>query len=268
VITDDGKIYVGMGGASTGNLRDWWEYDIATNLWAQKADLPGATRHHPYYFNVGNVPYVGFGHGAGIFNDFYRFDPVLETWTRMTDFPGDGRVAGTQFTHEGHGYILSGENSSHVPFPTGEFWKYIHSEDTWIQLEPHPGSSRWAPGTFLIDNMLYMVAGRNTAGLQRDMWKYDMTTPIGVGEPAVEGALTFALYPNPIGIQELRMFDPSSALRPETVRLLSASGRNIAVLTHSSGRIQLPRDLAAGNYFVVLSTTDGQRYTRSITVLR
>jgi len=268
VITDDGKIFVGMGGSSAGNLRDWWEYDIATNVWTQKADLPGPARHHPYYFNVGTVPYVGFGHGAGIFNDVYRFNRESNTWTAMTDFPGDGRVAGTQFTHDGLGYILSGENSSHAPFPTGEFWRYNHSDDTWTQMQPHPGSSRWAPGTFLIGDTLYMVGGRNTSGLQRDMWTYDMTQPVSVGEPALEAALAFAPFPNPIRAQELQLFDPSSELRSASVRLLNVSGRDIAVLPHSAGRIQLPRDLAAGKYFVVLSTLEGKNISRSITVLR
>ena len=37
----------------------------------------GAPRHHPFYFGIDNMAYVGFGHGnnvngqLNIFNDFY-----------------------------------------------------------------------------------------------------------------------------------------------------------------------------------------------------
>jgi N-acetylneuraminic acid mutarotase len=267
VITDDGKIFVGMGGAQGGNLRDWWEYDIASNTWTQRATLPGATRHHPFYFNIGNVPYVGFGHGAAIYKDFYRFNRESNTWTRMTDFPGEGRVAGTQFSWQNKGYILSGEGEDHQKLDTGEFWEYHQVDDRWIQLTPHPGSGRWAPGTLLIGNTLYFMAGTSTVQMEHDAWTFDMTTTAGAAEPIrLDASLT--PYPNPLIGQRQFRFHSAGATDLAAIHLLSADGREIAELADRSGAIQLPQDLASGQYFLSFSMKDGMRQTRTVTVLR
>ena len=76
MILANNKIFVGLGSNSSGNLDDWWEYDIDSNSWYQHPSFIGAPRHHPFYFGIGNMAYVGFGHGnnvngqLNIFNDF------------------------------------------------------------------------------------------------------------------------------------------------------------------------------------------------------
>ena len=266
VITDDGKIFVGMGGSAGGNLNDWWEYDIATNVWAQKAFLPGPNRHHPYYFNIGDTPYVGFGHGAGIFKDFYRFERDTESWTRMTDFPSEGRVAGTQFSYGGKGYVLSGEGDDHVQFPTGEFWEYDPDTDSWTQLAPHPGSSRWAPGNFVIDDTVYLMCGLSTSRLESDMWKFQFMDPAAVEEPVLPNQIAFRVSPNPVTGQQLRIFDTPEAAH--SMRLLDVQGREVSGFGYSAGLAELPTGLASGQYFLVLRSQGGTETARAITVLR
>ncbi len=78
----------------------------------------------------------------------------------MNDFPGESRVAGTQFSHDGYGYILSGDGDDHDYLETGEFWQYNPADDSWSQLPSHPGLSRWAPGSFIIDGKVYLVQGQ------------------------------------------------------------------------------------------------------------
>lgn len=129
VITNDGKIFVGLGNAAQ-NFRDWYEYDIATNTWTEHELLPGPARHHPYYFNIGDTPYAGFGHGGAIYSDWYRWNRDTDTWTQMDFFPGEGRVAGTQFSHDGKGYVLSGEGEDHQQLDYGEFYEYDPATDT------------------------------------------------------------------------------------------------------------------------------------------
>ena len=97
------------------------------NTWLQKTDIPGNGRHHPYYFGIGNYAYVGFGHGSVsgpgsnpssslfIYNDFYRYDPSNDSCQLMSQFPSQARVAGTQFSYQGKGYILSGDGDNHYP---------------------------------------------------------------------------------------------------------------------------------------------------------
>ena len=44
-------VYVGCGSSLKGNLRDWWEYQVASDRWIKRADLPGPSRHHPFYWS-------------------------------------------------------------------------------------------------------------------------------------------------------------------------------------------------------------------------
>ena len=177
------KIFVGCGSnASSTGLSDWWEYDITNNTWLQKTGIPANGRHHPYFFGIGNYAYVGFGHGSVsgpgsnpnsslfIYNDFYRYDPTNDSWQMMSQFPSQARVAGTQFSYQGKGYILSGDGDSHYPLAQGEFWEYNPLTDTWAQLPSNPGNSIWAPGSFIIGCNVYFLLGSNK-------WTYPWTFP-------------------------------------------------------------------------------------------
>ncbi|MGB0931974.1 MAG: Kelch repeat-containing protein, partial [Chitinophagales bacterium] len=152
MIAHNGKVFVGMGGTDDGNAKDWWEYDMESDSWAQKPDFPAAARHHPYQFGIGEYVYTGLGHGDGfISNEWFRYDPATEAWLQVASLPDQGRVAGTQFSHNGIGYVLSGEGEEHNSLPTGEFWAYDPDSDRWEELPPHPERSRWAPASFIID---------------------------------------------------------------------------------------------------------------------
>ena len=193
------KIYMGCGSNNTGNLGDWWEYDIASNVWTQKTDLPGNDRHHPFYFNIGNNAYVGFGHGSlpgpgsnpsassYIYNDFYKYNPSNDTWTQMSNFPSEARVAGTQFSFDGKGYVLSGDGDDHGPLDEGEFWQYNPSNDSWIQLPSHPGDAIWAPGCFVIDCNIYFLLGENVntfpGSYPTNVYTYKLSNACGCTDP-------------------------------------------------------------------------------------
>ena len=193
------KIYMGCGSNNTGNLGDWWEYDITSNVWTQKTDLPGNDRHHPFYFNIGNYAYVGFGHGSVpgpgsnpsassyIYNDFYKYNPSNDTWTQMSNFPSEARVAGTQFSFDGKGYVLSGDGDDHGPLDEGEFWQYNPSNDSWTQLPSHPGDAIWAPGCFVIDCNIYFLLGENVntfpGSYPTNVYTYKLSNACGCTDP-------------------------------------------------------------------------------------
>jgi len=164
-VANQDKIFVGMGAGGAGNMNDWWEYDMASDSWSQKPDFPDLPRHHPYQFAVGDYVYAGLGHGNNVNNNFnifdelYRYDPQTEVWDQMKTLPSEGRVAGTQFSYNGKGYVLSGDGDNHAVMPFGEFWEYDPVEDKWKGMPPHPGSSRWAPSSFLIDDYIYFYNG-------------------------------------------------------------------------------------------------------------
>ena len=161
----DDKIFVGMGSIDSENLGDWWEYDILNNAWIQKTNFSFGDRHHPFYFSINDIPYVGFGHGnyindnIVIYNDFYKYDINADNWIQLNDFPSEGRVAGTQFSFNGKGYVLSGDGDDHGPLDSGELWEYNPESDTWIQLMSHPGGARWAPGSFVINCNVFLTSG-------------------------------------------------------------------------------------------------------------
>ena len=104
------KIFVGLGSNSSGNLDDWWEYDIDSNSWSQLPSFIGAPRHHPFYFGIDNMAYVGFGHGnnvngqLNIFNDFFMWNSESESWTQLNDFPAKVVLLEPNFRN-GKGYF-------------------------------------------------------------------------------------------------------------------------------------------------------------------
>lgn len=243
----DDKIYMGMGN-NTENLNDWWEYDIPTDTWTQKDDLPGATRHHPFYFGIDGIAYVGFGHGdnsngqLSIYKDFYMFDPATDEWTQLNDFPGEARVAGTQFDHNGKGYVLSGDGDDHSHMEEGEFWEYDPLTDSWTQLTSHPGpSSRWAPGSFVVDNYVYLMCGLSSATLESDMMRFPLEGAVGVTANILE---QLSVYPNPANTTltinaDLNTFDE--------IRILNTYGQ--AVRQVFTNRLNVS-DLAPGLYYL------------------
>ena len=194
IVVND-KIYVGCGSNNTGNLGDWWEYDIILDTWSQKSDLIGNDRHHPFYFGIGDYAYVGFGHGSlpgpgsnpssnsYIYNDFYRYNPLNDSWLQLNDFPSEARVAGTQFSYNGKGYVLSGDGDDHGPLDSGEFWEYNPLNDTWNQLTSHPGGAIWAPGNFVIGCDVYFMLGQNwNSSIPTDpisVYKYKLSDDCG-----------------------------------------------------------------------------------------
>lgn len=192
---------MGLGNNNDGNLTDWWEYDIASDSWLQKPDYPDLRRHHPYQFAIGDYVYTAFGHGNGIFRELYRYDPALEEWQRMADIPGEGRVAGTQFSYDGKGYVLSGDGDDHLSMETGEMWSYDPLLDTWDSLPPHPGKSRWAPASFVIDGVVYIYNGTSYfegVGFvyQTEAYSFDLKEMVSSAGEASD-VTGFDLYPNP-----------------------------------------------------------------------
>ena len=197
VISND-HIFVGLGGSSFGDLNDWWMYSINDDAWSQLPNLPGPARHHPFMFEADGNVYAGMGHGGPIiYDDWYMLDTATLQWTTMNDFPSEARVAGTQFGNNGMGYVLSGDGDNHSYMNTGEFWEYNPTSDSWNQLPPHPGISRWAPNSFVIDDVVYFLGGynRQVGFFPTDVWAYDFS-PITVGTNE-EAISSLSVFPNP-----------------------------------------------------------------------
>lgn len=246
----DDKIFIGMGN-NPSNLKDWWEYDIPTDTWTEKDDLPGPTRHHPFYFGVDGIAYVGFGHGSNaggnlsIYNDFYKFDPTTDDWTILNDFPGEARVAGTQFDYNGKGYILSGDGDDHSFMEEGEFWEYEPQSDTWTQLPSHPGSSRWAPGNFVIENYVYFMCGLSDIQLESDMMRFELE-PLSTATNEI-AATSVAVFPNPA---KSFIFIDDDITQFSEVRLINANSQIIQKVISNQVAVEaLPKGMYYLQFF-------------------
>jgi N-acetylneuraminic acid mutarotase len=254
-----GKIYVGMGNNAS-NLKDFWAYDIATDTWEQKADLPAQERHHPFYFSLGDYAYVGFGHGnamvAGwvVYNDFYRYDPANDTWTALENFPGEARVAGTQFSYNGKGYVLHGEGQDHFYLDEGELWEYDPVTETWTQLPSMPGGGRWAPGTFVIGDVAYSVCGTVIIPdfeEKSDLWAYNFPVISTVKDEVGEDE-ELVVSPNPVSnILNIKLRDESlQTSRMPKIEVFSSNGQ---LLFHTANSWEDGIDvshLATGLYWI------------------
>lgn len=194
LVAQNGKVFVGLGRSASGDMKDWWVYDITSNTWSQKTDLPALKRHHPYQFGIDNAIYTGLGHGSSIFNNWFSFDITNETWSQMASLPGEGRVAGTQFSYEGLGYVLSGDGEDHNSMETGEFWAYNPNLNNWEQLPAHPGSSRWAPASFIINSEVYIINGTSFSEYVSDIYKFNLDESLSHLELTDSN---IRIYPNP-----------------------------------------------------------------------
>ena len=260
----DNKLYLGCGDNSSANLKDWWEYDIATDTWTQKASLPGPPRHHPYFFTLNDEPYVGFGHngsnsqGPIIYKDLYRYNQSSDTWTRMADLPAQGRVAGTQFSFNNKGYLLSGQGEDHNNLNTGEFWEYNPLTDTWASMPPHPGTARWAPGSFVIGNVVYFTSGESglttpTLTNEKDMWKFQFADfPASVSSISND---IVSLYPNPVNAA-LVINSNEKVLNVEVYNSLGVKISRTVNMANERVTIDCS-SLSVGNYFVKIETKKG-----------
>jgi hypothetical protein len=201
------EIHVGLGNGYA-NFNDYWSYSVTKNTWTKLPNFPSSVRHHPYYFGIGSVSYTGFGHSSSkIERDFYSFNGTA--WTKEPDFESysmtnennlvttEARVAGTQFSivlptrgssTDGKselsgaiGFVLSGDGDDHRAMNTGELHAfYPTAAKKWRTLSPHPGLSRWAPGSFVMRGTarVYFTSGyeHSTGKHYSDVWTIDLSS--------------------------------------------------------------------------------------------
>jgi N-acetylneuraminic acid mutarotase len=168
------KGYTGTGVApDRTNLRDFWEYDPATDSWTQKADFTGTPRSVAAAFAVGGYGYVGTGYDGDQTKDFFQYDPAANAWTQKADFGGAKRYKATGFSIGNKGYIGFGLT------PTGyddDLWEYDPATDSWTEKASIPGGGREAAAAFNIGGAAYAGTGFINGSLLSDFHKYDQAT--------------------------------------------------------------------------------------------
>ncbi len=173
-IGTSGFIGGGSFDASTVIFQDFWEYNTATNVWTQKANLP-APRRLSFGFAINSKGYVGGGEDLTFFSlkDVYEFDPLFNTWTQKADFGGGNNSFSTGFSIGNFGYVVCGIDSNYNQ--TNELWQYEPISDQWSLKSPLPAASRIGPGVFVVGSNAYVGLGVDDDNftMLNDLWEYN-----------------------------------------------------------------------------------------------
>lgn len=172
------KLYYGLGFGEAGALKDWWEYDPATNKWTQLANYP-APAWFMKSFVLANKIFIGMGiisDGvySGFTSGFYAYNRQSNTWTmtaQMQIYNGNEAV----ISNNKYAYLVGGRiNSVLVP----DVWRYDPAADRWQKMADFPGPLRESPMSFSIGDKGYVVGGGGT-GFQpmlKDLWQFDFNS--------------------------------------------------------------------------------------------
>ncbi|XOV67229.1 MAG: T9SS type A sorting domain-containing protein [Fluviicola sp.] len=187
-------------------LKDWWEYDPATNAWTQKADYIGGTSAGNYgvlILSIGDYAYVT----GGAFNDpdVHRYDPKNNVWTTVATAPEsfsntEGFVIGNKGYAMRSGNLYEFDTATNTwnflgnlpfglstwmgAFSTAEkgyvrtstgFYEYKPSTNQWTTRASFPGIATAASMNFVQRGKLYVVAGYGggLSNVTREVWEYD-----------------------------------------------------------------------------------------------
>lgn len=174
-----------MGYVTTGHsinflpMKDTWEFNPATNTWAQKTNFPGNARYYAVGFGLGSNGYVGTGtSGSGTnYSDFYKFDPTSNAWTATNPLK-DKRYLAASFVIKDSAYVVSGVSSGSTS--TSRMFVYDAKNDQWNERWQITNSTdgsfddnytsivRSGAVAFVINNKAYLATGS-----VNNTWEYD-----------------------------------------------------------------------------------------------
>jgi len=176
-------------------LKDLWEYDPAADAWTQKISLGGGKRRDAVAFVVNGKGYITTGIDNGIYeDDLWEYDPTTNTWDGKRDIANVSdseydddysNIKGTNkvgFAVGGKGYVSTGGQGT-----AGKVtWEYNPATDLWVQRTSLEASGRIDAVGFAIDDLGYVVSGRNGSFYFDDLWGFyptaaqvDLDKPLG-----------------------------------------------------------------------------------------
>lgn len=205
----DTDSYVGFGHSSSYIERDFYRYDSLERTWNREED------------------FASYALG-GDSNSTDTLSSAIGRNAVALPVTTEARVAGTQFTITGgscnsdqqtYGFILSGDGDDHGYMETGEFHVFnpMMSEDeyspSWYSLPPHPGLSRWAPGSFVLQgsSQVYMIGGydRQMSILYADMWTMNLEPLFdddeGISSGRIRSSIQYCYWSLPVLISSLSL---------------------------------------------------------------
>ncbi|MBI3500889.1 MAG: T9SS type A sorting domain-containing protein [Bacteroidetes bacterium] len=171
------KGYISTGALNVNTFySDLWEWDQATNTWAQKASFGNNyKRGEAIGFSIGNKGYIGAGDdGFILYFDFWEWNQATNTWTKKAsiDSVGGGRTYAVGFSIGNKGYIGTGTGSGNY----NDFWEYDTTSDTWTQKANVPVTPRFTCTGFSVKAKGYIGIGADGSGAYKDFLEWDQAT--------------------------------------------------------------------------------------------
>lgn len=152
------KIYAGTGhlngDGSDEWYNEWWEYDSASNSWAQKADYIGNNGNGDQDLTaiaIDGIGYIGLGQWGNA--EHFKYNPATNTWTQLA-FAPSGNFANTDpFVIDGKGYYPEYLGT------VAPLWMYDPVLDTWTMVANTPNIVGHRDPTFVIGSKGYFKHG-------------------------------------------------------------------------------------------------------------
>lgn len=182
----DDKAYVLLGRlehGSANNDTDCWQFDAASNTWAEKAKFPGKPRVGAISEVVDGLAYVGFGFNyqkdvydadTTILDDFWQYNPNTDQWIKRASFPTHSNNAKpplnacSSFSYKQYIYIVGLTNEKQY---FNEVWRYDTQADTWNRVKDFPGDNRQGGVACTDGEKYYFGTGYHTF-CRNDWWQY------------------------------------------------------------------------------------------------
>ncbi|HEY4799322.1 MAG TPA: hypothetical protein VII99_09635, partial [Bacteroidia bacterium] len=183
------------------NLNDFWEYDPVSNIWTQKANLPGPVRQLGIGFSISNKGYIGTGadsSGYIYYQDIWEWDQVTNFWTQKANFPGGKRWGAYGFSIGNYGYVGMGDSTYNIGSHINDLWQFFPFTNTWKQVASYPGGTRSGPVGFSIGCQGFFGTGFDTTyNGTNDFWEYipdTLTAAVSVGNGTICSGDSTSLY--------------------------------------------------------------------------
>ena len=166
-VTLNGKGYVGMGCNGypypDNVLRDFYEFDPATEKWTQKASFPGKAANALVYGVVDGCVYTAMGFdGTGYYPYTYKYDPLTDTWTKLPD-ADNAYLLTSAFAIDKNFYVGAGYQGRNVR----SVFSFNTETQKWSQVASLP-EGRMLSNGLSMNGKGYILLGRYWAGTQNN----------------------------------------------------------------------------------------------------
>ncbi len=171
-------------------VKDFWQYNPATNKWIRKADFGGGVRYQAFGAATTDRGYIGTGLTSkditSLKKDFWEYNPATNQWRKRDNLGFIGRFGATAFAMNGKIYAGTGVNN--FAQAVKDFNEYNPATNRWRRKAAYSGIGVYNAVSFAISGVGYLGTGINDGGtFHKEFWKYDLKANKWTKAPALPG---------------------------------------------------------------------------------